>query len=98
MAVAEDFETELAALLERHSVRLTSEQIITGLERTLDEALVLAGDPEATKVRAALVEVVPELLQHSLKYYGMPTDETGGVGLIHVKARAALALAGAVSQ
>lgn len=53
--IDETFETELAGLVERHGKRLTDNQIITGLERALDEALVLAGEPEASKVRCELL-------------------------------------------
>jgi hypothetical protein len=54
----EAFETELAGLIERHGRKLTDNQIITGLERALDEALVVAGDPEASRVRRELVEAL----------------------------------------
>lgn len=58
MSTCEIFESELAALIEHHGKKLTDNQIITGLERALDEALVLAGDPEATKVRRELIEAL----------------------------------------
>lgn len=51
----EAFEHELAALIERHGHKLTDNQIITTLERALDEALVVAGDLEASRVRIHLI-------------------------------------------
>lgn len=87
------FETELAALIERHARMLTSNQIITGLERALDEALVLAGEAEASKLLCGLLDVVPDLLEHSISHYGHPTDATYGVGLLHAKTQALLLLA-----
>lgn len=58
---AATFETEMAALINRHATKLTSDQIITTLERALDEALVIAGEPEATKVQRGMVEALQEI-------------------------------------
>lgn len=50
------------------------------------DARLMASAPE-------LFDVVAELLRHSVSHYGNPTDETDGVGLVHAKARAAIAKA-----
>lgn len=85
------FEVELAAFIEASGKFLTSDQIITGLERALDEALVIAGEQEASRTDRELREMVRDLLGHSVSHYGGPADETHGVGLLHAKARAAIA-------
>lgn len=54
----DNFESELAALIERHGQKLSDNQIITALERALDEALVHAGDMEATRVRRQLADAL----------------------------------------
>ena len=54
-------------------------------------ARLIAAAPE-------LLEVLPELLEHSVSHYGNPTDETYGVGLLHAKARAAIAKATGAEQ
>lgn len=58
----QQFEIDLAGLVEGYARDLTSNQIITGLEHALDEALVLAGDPEASRVRAELTASLRGLL------------------------------------
>lgn len=38
-----------------------------------------------------MLDVLPDLLEHSISHYGNPVDETSGIGLIHAKTRAAIA-------
>lgn len=49
-------------------------------------ARVMAAGPQ-------MLDVLPELLAISISHYGNPTDETCGIGLLHAKARAAIAKA-----
>jgi hypothetical protein len=57
MSTLDVFEAELAMLIERSGMWLTDDQIIHALERALDEALVTAGEPEASKaLQVALQE------------------------------------------
>jgi serine/threonine protein phosphatase PrpC len=70
---AEQFETELAALVGRHS-KLTSGQIVTSLERALDAAFVEAGEPEASKVRDAMSEALKAADQALTQFIAFEED------------------------
>ncbi len=52
------FETDLTALISKYDMKLTSNQIITTLERALDDELALCGDVEASKARRLLTETL----------------------------------------
>jgi hypothetical protein len=54
-AATKRFENELTGLIERHGSGLTDNQVITVLERALDEAFVIAGDIEPSKKREEMI-------------------------------------------
>ena len=56
------FEVELAALIDRFGQKLSDNQIITVLERALDESLVIAGDMEATNTAQAFAQTAIDFL------------------------------------
>jgi hypothetical protein len=67
------FEMDLAALINRYGTTLTSDQVITTLERALDEALVIAGEPEASAVSLALLAALNDGLSIQKLHYGNAT-------------------------
>jgi hypothetical protein len=53
-STAQRFEDELTGLIERYGAVLTDNQVITVLERALDEAFAIAGEVEPSKTRLAM--------------------------------------------
>lgn len=58
MAKVQDFAKDLAGLVSKYDMTLTSNEIITTLERALDDELALCGDVEASKARRLLTEAL----------------------------------------
>lgn len=73
-AATKRFENELTGLIERHGATLTDNQVITVLERALDEALAIAGDPERTKIIRAQREFITKI--GAMADAGTATGET----------------------
>ncbi|CAB4188103.1 hypothetical protein UFOVP1166_51 [uncultured Caudovirales phage] len=87
------FETELADLINRYAHNLTSDQVITVLERALDEALVIAGETEASTVRLALLATLNDGVAIQKLHYGNATGLHLALSDWAERARAAIARA-----
>ena len=87
------FETELADLINRYAHNLTSDQVITVLERALDEALVMAGETEASTVRLALLATLNDGVAIQKLHYGNATGLHLALSDWAERARAAIARA-----
>lgn len=54
-AASQRFEDDLTALIQRHGQWLTDNQVITVLERAVDEAYAICGEPEPSKLRLGMI-------------------------------------------
>lgn len=64
-AVSQRFENELAGLINSHGRSLNDNQVITVLERAIDEAYAACGEPEPSKLRVAMIAAL-KVAQHAL--------------------------------